>query len=105
MAKHLDAACRAKESGLFEGSGRELNGEGESTLRSAAGNRHRGQSGEIRFAGVAAALDCDDVQLRLFGKPDIDGQRRLGVALARADTVEAAVSKAKTAAAAVKVVL
>jgi phosphoribosylglycinamide formyltransferase 2 len=45
------------------------------------------------------------VQLRLFGKPDIDGQRRLGVALARADTVEAAVSKAKTAAAAVKVVL
>ena len=65
----------------------------------------RGQSGDIRFAGVAAALDCDDVQLRLFGKPDIDGQRRLGVALARADTVEAAVSKAKTAAAAVKVVL
>ena len=63
----------------------------------------RGQSQDIRYTGVAAALDCDDVQLRLFGKPDINGQRRLGVALARADTVEAAVAKAKSAAAAVKV--
>jgi phosphoribosylglycinamide formyltransferase 2 len=65
----------------------------------------RGQSRDIRYTGVAAALDCDDVQLRLFGKPDIDGQRRLGVALARGETVEAAVAKAKTAAAAVKVLL
>lgn len=65
----------------------------------------RGQSQDIRYTGVAAALDCDDVQLRLFAKPDIDGQRRLGVALARADTIQAALAKAKTAAAAVKVVL
>ena len=64
-----------------------------------------GQSKDIRFTGIAAALDCDDVQLRLFAKPDIDGQRRLGVALARGETVEAAVTKAKTAAAAVKVLL
>jgi len=64
-----------------------------------------GQSTDIRYTGIAAALDCDDVQLRLFAKPDIDGQRRLGVALARGETVEAAVAKAKTTAAAVKVLL
>ena len=64
-----------------------------------------GQSKDIRYTGIAAALDCDDVQLRLFAKPDIDGQRRLGVALARGETVESAVAKAKTAAAAVKVLL
>lgn len=62
-----------------------------------------GRSQDIRFDGIAEALAVDDVQLRLFGKPDINGQRRLGVALARADDVEAAVAKAKRAAAAVKV--
>jgi phosphoribosylglycinamide formyltransferase 2 len=65
----------------------------------------RGRSQDIRYTGIAAALDCDEVQLRLFAKPDINGQRRLGVALARAATIEAAVAKAKTAAAAVKVLL
>jgi phosphoribosylglycinamide formyltransferase 2 len=65
----------------------------------------RGQSRDIRFTGVAAALDCDNVQLRLFAKPDIDGQRRLGVALAQDETVAAAVARAKAAAAAVKVLM
>jgi phosphoribosylglycinamide formyltransferase 2 len=65
----------------------------------------KGKSADIRFDGVATALAADDVQLRLFGKPDLDGQRRLGVALAQADSVEAAIDKAKAAAAAVKVVL
>jgi phosphoribosylglycinamide formyltransferase 2 len=64
-----------------------------------------GESTDIRYAGVAAALDGDEVQLRLFGKPDIAGRRRLGVALARADSVEQAVARAKAAAAAVKVIL
>ena len=64
-----------------------------------------GESSDIRYAGVAAALDGDEVQLRLFGKPDIAGRRRLGVALARADNVEQAVARAKAAAAAVKVIL
>jgi phosphoribosylglycinamide formyltransferase 2 len=62
-----------------------------------------GRSQDIGFGGIAEALAVDDVQLRLFGKPDINGQRRLGVALARADDVEAAVAKAKSAAAAVRV--
>ena len=43
------------------------------------------------------------LQVRLFGKPEIDGTRRLGVALATAETVEEAVERAKSAAAAVKV--
>jgi phosphoribosylglycinamide formyltransferase 2 len=64
-----------------------------------------GKSTDIRYAGVAAALDGDEVQLRLFGKPDIAGRRRLGVALARADSIEQAVTRAKAAAAAVKVIL
>jgi len=65
----------------------------------------RGESTDIRYAGVAAALDGDEVQLRLFGKPDIAGQRRLGVALARAASIDEAVARAKAAAAAIKVVL
>ena len=63
------------------------------------------QSCDIRYAGIAAALDCDDVQLRLFAKPDINGQRRLGVALAGLRQSRQAVARAKTAAAAVKVML
>lgn len=43
------------------------------------------------------------LQLRLFGKPDIDGSRRLGVALAIGDNIDDAVARAKTAAASVKV--
>jgi len=65
----------------------------------------RGKSQAIGYEGVEAALDADDVQLRLFAKPDIDGQRRLGVALALGEDVETAVTRAKAAAAAVKVVL
>ncbi|MEM6579693.1 MAG: formate-dependent phosphoribosylglycinamide formyltransferase [Pseudomonadota bacterium] len=65
----------------------------------------QGQSTDICFEGVETALDTDDVQLRLFGKPEVAGQRRLGVALAQADTVEEAVDAAKTAAAAVHIKL
>ncbi len=44
-----------------------------------------------------------DIQLRLFGKPEIAGTRRLGVALAVADSIEQALEMAKTAADKVKV--
>ncbi|QCR36365.1 formate-dependent phosphoribosylglycinamide formyltransferase [Nissabacter sp. SGAir0207] len=59
-------------------------------------------SGDVRFAGVEQALGGHN-QIRLFGKPEIAGKRRLGVALATGDTVEAAVERAIQAAAAVKV--
>ncbi|MDD3761751.1 MAG: formate-dependent phosphoribosylglycinamide formyltransferase [Nevskiales bacterium] len=56
-----------------------------------------------RFLGAAAALAEPDTQLRLFGKPEIGGKRRMGVALARADSIDAARDKARRAAAAVSV--
>ncbi|MGI2259021.1 formate-dependent phosphoribosylglycinamide formyltransferase [Shewanella sp. GXUN23E] len=62
-----------------------------------------GKSSNIRYQGLAQALAQPDTQLRLFGKPDIDGRRRLGVALARAATTEAAIDKAVTAAACISV--
>ncbi|HGM6756367.1 TPA: formate-dependent phosphoribosylglycinamide formyltransferase [Serratia marcescens] len=59
-------------------------------------------STDVRFSGLENALRGHN-QLRLFGKPEIAGQRRLGVALATADTTEQAVELAKQAAAAVAV--
>lgn len=57
-------------------------------------------SNNVTFDNVQNALGAG-VQLRLFGKPDIAGSRRMGVALATGDCVEDAVERAKIAAAAV----
>lgn len=63
-----------------------------------------GHSQNIRYQGVAEALALvPGVQLRLFGKPEIAGRRRLGVALARGQGCEEAVEKAKAVAARVEV--
>lgn len=59
-------------------------------------------SSDLRFSGLDHALVGHN-QLRLFGKPDIDGQRRMGVALATAENIALAVESAKQAAAAVVV--
>ncbi|WP_411705518.1 formate-dependent phosphoribosylglycinamide formyltransferase [Edaphovirga cremea] len=59
-------------------------------------------SSNIQFSGLENALTGYN-QLRLFGKPEIAGKRRLGVALAIADSVEHAVEDAKQAAASVTV--
>ncbi len=54
-----------------------------------------GTSTNIRYSGLPAALNCvPGAQLRLFGKPEISGRRRLGVALVRAQTTEQAVAQA-----------
>jgi len=58
-----------------------------------------GHGRTIRYRGVADALTEPDTMLRIFGKPEVQGQRRLAVTLARADTVEAARAKAVAAAA------
>ncbi|MGL6310858.1 formate-dependent phosphoribosylglycinamide formyltransferase [Aeromonas veronii] len=63
-----------------------------------------GHSQNIRYQGIGEALalvPC--AQLRLFGKPEIAGRRRLGVALARAADCQDAVEKAKAVAAKVEV--
>ena len=62
-----------------------------------------GKSSKTTFSNLQQALAEPDTQLRLFGKPDINGSRRMGVALALADTLEAAKEKASRSAAAVKV--
>lgn len=64
-----------------------------------------GNSSDVAFSNLAQALAQPDTALRLFGKPVIKGHRRMGVALARAASIEEAREKAKTAAAAVHVEL
>ncbi|RPE03090.1 formate-dependent phosphoribosylglycinamide formyltransferase [Candidatus Pantoea deserta] len=59
-------------------------------------------SQNVRFVNVEAALGAG-LQLRLFGKPEIAGSRRLGVALASGDSVDEAVARAIASAAAVSV--
>lgn len=59
-------------------------------------------SQNVQFVNVEAALGAG-LQLRLFGKPDISGQRRLGVALASGDTTTQAIARAVASAAAVTV--
>jgi phosphoribosylglycinamide formyltransferase 2 len=52
----------------------------------------------IYFTGLEQALSTPDVDLRLFGKPDSRPYRRMGVALAKAETTTLARTKAVTAA-------
>ena len=52
-----------------------------------------GNSSAVRFSGLAEALAPVDTQLRLFGKPQVVGERRMGVALALADDLDAARAK------------
>ncbi|MGK4328184.1 formate-dependent phosphoribosylglycinamide formyltransferase [Lonsdalea quercina] len=59
-------------------------------------------SSAVRYQGLEHAL-LPQTQIRLFGKPEISGQRRMGVALAMDDTTDAAVQRAKVVAAAVQV--
>lgn len=53
-----------------------------------------GKSGNVSFSGLEEALAEPNTQVRLFGKPEVDGERRMGVCLARASDVEEAVKKA-----------
>ena len=63
-----------------------------------------GTSSNIRYQGIAAALEAVNTQLRLFAKPDIDVRRRLGVALARDIDIDSAISKALDSASKIKVI-
>lgn len=64
-----------------------------------------GHSQDIRYQGIGEALALvPGAQLRLFGKPEIAGRRRLGVALARAEDCLDAVERAKAVAAKVEVI-
>jgi phosphoribosylglycinamide formyltransferase 2 len=60
-----------------------------------------GDSQQVRFGNLSEALTEVDTQIRLFGKPEVKGERRMGVALALAEDVEAARAKAYRVACAV----
>lgn len=63
----------------------------------------QGHSQQTAFANLGAALSEPDTAIRLFGKPEISGTRRMGVCLARDESIEAARAKATRAAQAVEV--
>lgn len=64
-----------------------------------------GESDQVSFSGIDQALSQPNTQLRLFGKPEVSGQRRMGVVLARDNTVEAARQKAMDASSKITVTL
>lgn len=61
----------------------------------------KGDSDNISFSGIENALSQADTQVRLFGKPEVRGERRMGVCLARGRSLEEARKKANAAAASV----
>ncbi len=56
-----------------------------------------GDTDKVVFGNLEKVLAEPGTQLRIFGKPEIHGHRRMGVILATADTVEAAREKAERA--------
>jgi len=58
-----------------------------------------GDTAELQFSNLQSALLEPDTTLRLFGKPEVRGQRRMGVALARADNIDEARRRSRQVAA------
>jgi phosphoribosylglycinamide formyltransferase 2 len=54
----------------------------------------KGNSSNVRFHHLDRALSVPDTQIRLFGKPEVQGERRMGVVLALDESVERAREKA-----------
>ena len=55
----------------------------------------KGSGNNILFSNLDKALKHTDTQLRLFGKPSINGERRMGVVMARGDSIQEARGKAE----------
>jgi phosphoribosylglycinamide formyltransferase 2 len=64
-----------------------------------------GESSRPSYGNLEVALKAPDTQLRLFGKPEVSGHRRMGVVLARGETIETALQTAKRASEAVSIKL
>lgn len=65
----------------------------------------KGNSENVTFHGVEQALAEPDTQIRLFGKPEVKGERRMGVCLARGTDIQNAREKANRAARNIKYIL
>lgn len=61
-----------------------------------------GNSDRVQFGNLDQALSEPDTQLRLFGKPKVAGRRRMGVCIARGESIEQARAKARRASEAVE---
>ena len=64
-----------------------------------------GESNQVSFGNLEESLLEPDTHLRLFGKPEVKGKRRMGVALANGLDVESARAKARNVSKSVKVTL
>ena len=64
-----------------------------------------GESQNVQFGNLEKALSIENTQLRLFGKPEVSGLRRMGVALATAASIDEARTNANACATAVTVTL
>ncbi|HJP35351.1 MAG TPA: formate-dependent phosphoribosylglycinamide formyltransferase [Gammaproteobacteria bacterium] len=70
----------------------------EITLKQAAASvaiLGSGNGSDIRYEGIAEALADPGTEIRLFGKPEVQGRRRLAVALGACGSVDAAREKAR----------
>lgn len=65
----------------------------------------QGESDQVGFSGLDDVLHQPDTQLRLFGKPGVSGQRRMGVVLARGDSTDDALDKARRGSESVRITL
>jgi len=65
----------------------------------------KGVSTDITYSGIEHALQEPDTQLRLFGKPEVNGERRMGVCLAKGKSIEEARAKANKASAGITYLL
>ena len=64
-----------------------------------------GVSNQVEYDNLDEALDEDNVKLRLFGKPSINGKRRMGVVVAGDEFVNLAKQKAKRAVDKIKTIM
>lgn len=55
----------------------------------------RGDSENVKFSNLEEALALPDTQIRIFGKPGVQGHRRMAVLLARGASIEEAKEKVK----------
>lgn len=56
-----------------------------------------GDTDKVEFDNLEKVLEEPGVQIRIFGKPEIKGHRRMGVILVQADTVQEAIDKSERA--------
>lgn len=64
-----------------------------------------GESKQVSFSNLESAMNIPYVDIRLFGKPQISGIRRMGVVLAQANSTDEAVKKAVNGVKQIKIAL